>query len=82
MHFSEYSSQFWIKIFNFNPKLKFTNRLPAEFAFAEEFAGNTESRPAAYSNVREEQSTGITHKLPAKVEFCRKSNDNKVNILC
>ncbi|UCM92148.1 MAG: hypothetical protein LF884_04505 [Rickettsia endosymbiont of Cimex lectularius] len=51
MHFSEYSSQFWIKIFNFNPKLKFTNRLPAEFAFAEEFVGDTESRPAAYSNV-------------------------------
>ncbi|WP_410521330.1 SAM-dependent methyltransferase [Candidatus Tisiphia endosymbiont of Myopa tessellatipennis] len=48
-------------------------RLPAEFAFAEEFVGDTEPRPAAYSNVREEQSTGITHKLPAKVEFCRKS---------
>ncbi len=50
------------------------NRLPAEFAFAEEFVGDTEPRPAAYSNVREEQSTGITHKLPAKVELCRKSN--------
>ncbi|MDR0774072.1 MAG: palindromic element RPE1 domain-containing protein [Rickettsia sp.] len=41
-------------------------RLPAEFAFVEEFVGDTEPRPAAYSNVREEQSTGITHKLPAK----------------
>ncbi|MFP3017613.1 MAG: palindromic element RPE1 domain-containing protein [Candidatus Tisiphia sp.] len=48
-------------------------RLPAEFAFVEEFVGDTKPRSAAYSNVREEQSTGITHKLPAKVEFCRKS---------
>ncbi|MFU7501288.1 MAG: palindromic element RPE1 domain-containing protein, partial [Candidatus Tisiphia sp.] len=38
------------------------------------FVGDTEPRPAAYSNVREEQSTGITHKLPAKVELCRKSS--------
>ncbi|WP_341761030.1 palindromic element RPE1 domain-containing protein [Candidatus Tisiphia endosymbiont of Thecophora atra] len=55
-------------------------RLPAEFAFAEEFVGDTEPRPAAYSNVREDSSTGITHKLPAKVELCRKSINIKANI--
>ncbi|MFP3035079.1 MAG: palindromic element RPE1 domain-containing protein [Candidatus Tisiphia sp.] len=55
-------------------------RLPAEFAFAEEFVGDTKPRPAAYSNVREEQSTGITHKLPAKVELCRKSITDRINI--
>ncbi|MDR0773807.1 MAG: palindromic element RPE1 domain-containing protein [Rickettsia sp.] len=48
-------------------------RLPAEFAFAEEFVGDTERRTAAYSNVREDSSTGSTYKLPAKVEFYRKS---------
>ncbi|MFU7503265.1 MAG: palindromic element RPE1 domain-containing protein [Candidatus Tisiphia sp.] len=48
-------------------------RLPAEFAFAEEFVGDTEPRPAAYSNVREEQSTGITHKLPV-ASRCKKFN--------
>ncbi|MFU7500368.1 MAG: palindromic element RPE1 domain-containing protein [Candidatus Tisiphia sp.] len=51
----------------------FENRLPAEFAFAEKFVGDTESRPAAYSNVREEQSTGITHKLPV-ASRCKKFN--------
>ncbi|HJD56497.1 MAG TPA: palindromic element RPE1 domain-containing protein [Rickettsia endosymbiont of Sericostoma sp.] len=28
-----------------------------------------------YTNVREEQSTGITHKLPAEVEFRKRSID-------
>ncbi|WP_341762676.1 MULTISPECIES: palindromic element RPE1 domain-containing protein [unclassified Candidatus Tisiphia] len=30
-------------------------------------------QPAAYSNVREEQSTGITYKLPTEVELCKRS---------
>jgi 2-polyprenyl-6-hydroxyphenyl methylase/3-demethylubiquinone-9 3-methyltransferase len=45
------------------------NRSFSKLAYAREFVGNTESRPAAYLNVREEQSTGITHKLPVEVEF-------------
>ncbi|MCC8398963.1 MAG: palindromic element RPE1 domain-containing protein [Rickettsia endosymbiont of Labidopullus appendiculatus] len=48
-------------------------RLLLKLAYAEEFVGDTERRTAAYSNVREEQSTGITHKLPAEVEFRKKS---------
>ncbi|MCC8416019.1 MAG: palindromic element RPE1 domain-containing protein [Rickettsia endosymbiont of Gnoriste bilineata] len=38
------------------------------------FVGDTSLRTAAYSNLREEQSTGITHKLPAEVEFRKKSH--------
>ncbi|MCC8371920.1 MAG: palindromic element RPE1 domain-containing protein [Rickettsia endosymbiont of Pseudomimeciton antennatum] len=48
-------------------------RLLSKLAYAEEFVGDTSPRTAAYSNVREEQSTGITHKLPAEVEFRKKS---------
>ncbi|MDR0297023.1 MAG: palindromic element RPE1 domain-containing protein [Rickettsia sp.] len=44
-----------------------------KLAYAEEFVGDTSPRTAAYSNVREEQSTGITHKLSAEVEFCKRS---------
>ncbi|HJD57578.1 MAG TPA: palindromic element RPE1 domain-containing protein [Rickettsia endosymbiont of Sericostoma sp.] len=45
----------------------------AKLAYAEEFVGDTERRTAAYSNVREDSSTGSTHKLPAEVEFYKKS---------
>ncbi|MDR0774239.1 MAG: palindromic element RPE1 domain-containing protein [Rickettsia sp.] len=45
----------------------------AEFASAREFAEATESRPAAYLSVREEQSAGSTHKLPTEVELCKRS---------
>ncbi|WP_375332668.1 MULTISPECIES: palindromic element RPE1 domain-containing protein [unclassified Candidatus Tisiphia] len=48
-------------------------RLLSKLAYAEGFEGDAESRPAAYSNVREEQSTGITYKSPAEVEFRKKS---------
>ncbi len=48
-------------------------RLISKLAYAQGFVGNTSLRTAAYSNVREEQSTGITHKLPAEVEFRKKS---------
>jgi succinyl-diaminopimelate desuccinylase len=51
------------------------NRPLAKLAYAEEFVGDTERRTAAYLSVREEQSTGITQKLTAGVEFCRRSNE-------
>ncbi|MFU7502861.1 MAG: palindromic element RPE1 domain-containing protein [Candidatus Tisiphia sp.] len=50
------------------------NRPLAEFAFAREFAGVMESQSPAYLDLREGQSTGSTHKLPAKVELCKISN--------
>ncbi|WP_425361398.1 palindromic element RPE1 domain-containing protein [Candidatus Tisiphia endosymbiont of Ceraclea dissimilis] len=55
-------------------KEKSSNRPLAKLAYAEEFVGDTEQRTAAYSNVREDSSTGSTHKLPAEVEFCKRSN--------
>ncbi|MCC8371983.1 MAG: palindromic element RPE1 domain-containing protein [Rickettsia endosymbiont of Pseudomimeciton antennatum] len=54
--------------------MKLNNRPLAKLAYAKEFVGDTSPRTAAYSNVREEQSTGITHKLPAEVECCKRSN--------
>ncbi|MCC8371607.1 MAG: palindromic element RPE1 domain-containing protein [Rickettsia endosymbiont of Pseudomimeciton antennatum] len=51
------------------------NRLLSKLAYAEEFEGDTERRTAAYSSVREDSSTASTHKLPAEVEFRKKSND-------
>ncbi|MCC8398408.1 MAG: palindromic element RPE1 domain-containing protein [Rickettsia endosymbiont of Labidopullus appendiculatus] len=45
----------------------------AKLAYAEKFVGDTERRTAAYSSVREDSSTGSTHKLPAEVEFCKRS---------
>ncbi len=53
--------------------LKNLNRPLAEFASAREFAGATERRTAAYLSVREDSSTGATHKLPAEVELCKRS---------
>ncbi|MFU7501607.1 MAG: palindromic element RPE1 domain-containing protein [Candidatus Tisiphia sp.] len=53
---------------------KWYNRLLSKLAYAEGFEGDAKPRPAAYSNVREEQSTGITYKSPAEVEFRKKSN--------
>jgi DNA polymerase-3 subunit alpha len=50
------------------------NRPLLKLAYAEGFKGDAEPRPAAYSNVREKQSTGITYKSPAEVEFRKKSN--------
>ncbi len=45
----------------------------SKFAYAEEFKGVTERRTAAYLNVREDSSTGATNKLPAEVEFRKRS---------
>ncbi|WP_341758328.1 radical SAM protein [Candidatus Tisiphia endosymbiont of Ditula angustiorana] len=50
------------------------NRLLAEFASARGFAKTTESQPPTYLDVCEEQSTGSTHKLPAAIELCNRSN--------
>ncbi|MCC8371371.1 MAG: palindromic element RPE1 domain-containing protein [Rickettsia endosymbiont of Pseudomimeciton antennatum] len=50
-------------------------RLLSKLAYTQGFVGDTSPRTAAYSSVREEQSTGITHKLPAEVEFRKKSID-------
>ncbi|WP_341747816.1 ATP synthase F1 subunit gamma [Candidatus Tisiphia endosymbiont of Dascillus cervinus] len=57
------------------------NRSLAEFASAREFAEATERRTAAYLSVREDSSTGATHKLPAEVELCKRSNINKLHLL-
>ncbi|MDR0329135.1 MAG: NAD-glutamate dehydrogenase [Rickettsia sp.] len=45
----------------------------AEFASTEEFKEAMEPRPAAYSSVREDSSTGSTNKLPTEVELCKRS---------
>ncbi len=37
----------------------------------EEFEGNTERSTAAYSNVREDASTGLTYKLPLEASYAR-----------
>ncbi|MCC8483813.1 MAG: palindromic element RPE1 domain-containing protein, partial [Rickettsia endosymbiont of Labidopullus appendiculatus] len=39
----------------------------------EEFEGDAERRTAAYLSVREDSSTASTYKLPAEVEFCKRS---------
>ncbi|MCC8484149.1 MAG: palindromic element RPE1 domain-containing protein [Rickettsia endosymbiont of Labidopullus appendiculatus] len=50
------------------------NRPLSKLAYAEEFEGDAERRTAAYSNVREDSSTASTYKLPAEVEFRKRSN--------
>ena len=50
------------------------NRPFSKFAYREEFVGNTEAlATAAYIKVREDASTGLTHKLPLEVEFGKRS---------
>ncbi|WP_341789460.1 UDP-N-acetylmuramyl-tripeptide synthetase [Rickettsia endosymbiont of Polydrusus tereticollis] len=51
----------------------FGNRVLSKLAYREEFKGDTERRTAAYSNVREDSSTGSTYKLPLEVEFGKNS---------
>ncbi len=55
--------------------IKKSSRALSKFAYREKFAGNTERSTAAYKKVREDASTGLTHKLPLEVEF-RKSSSN------
>ncbi|MCC8483144.1 MAG: palindromic element RPE1 domain-containing protein [Rickettsia endosymbiont of Labidopullus appendiculatus] len=45
----------------------------AKLAYAEEFEGDAERRTATYLSVREDSSTASTYKLPAEVEFCKRS---------
>ncbi|MCC8372455.1 MAG: M24 family metallopeptidase [Rickettsia endosymbiont of Pseudomimeciton antennatum] len=52
------------------------NRPLAKLAYAEEFEGDASPRTAAYSSVREDSSTALTYKLPAEVEFCKRSNQD------
>ncbi|MDD9335482.1 MAG: palindromic element RPE1 domain-containing protein [Rickettsiaceae bacterium] len=46
-------------------------RYLSKLAYAEELKEATKPRPAAYSNVCEEQSTGSMNKLPTEVEFAK-----------
>ncbi|HJD59495.1 MAG TPA: tRNA lysidine(34) synthetase TilS [Rickettsia endosymbiont of Omalisus fontisbellaquei] len=55
------------------------NRLPAKFAYREEFVGDTKRSTAAYINVREDKGLGSTHKLPLEVEFYRESIQETLN---
>ncbi|MCC8398880.1 MAG: palindromic element RPE1 domain-containing protein [Rickettsia endosymbiont of Labidopullus appendiculatus] len=45
----------------------------AKLAYAQGFVGDTSPRTAAYYNVREDSSTASLSKLPAEVEFCKRS---------
>ncbi|MCC8398892.1 MAG: 2-oxoglutarate dehydrogenase E1 component [Rickettsia endosymbiont of Labidopullus appendiculatus] len=51
-----------------------TNRPLAKLAYAQGFEGDASPRTAAYSNVREDSSTASLSKLPAEVEFYKRSN--------
>ncbi|KAJ6645087.1 Phenylalanine--tRNA ligase beta subunit [Pseudolycoriella hygida] len=53
-------------------KLGFIRPL-AKLAYAQGFEGDAERRTAAYSSVREDSSTVSTYKLPAEVEFSKRS---------
>ncbi|MCC8398324.1 MAG: aconitate hydratase AcnA [Rickettsia endosymbiont of Labidopullus appendiculatus] len=60
---------------NIDKKYPVINRPIRKLAYAEEFVGDTERKTAAYIDVREDLSTGSTHKLPAEVEFPNRSYD-------
>ncbi|HJD55180.1 MAG TPA: palindromic element RPE1 domain-containing protein [Rickettsia endosymbiont of Pyrocoelia pectoralis] len=49
----------------------------SKLAYGREFEGDTEPRSAAYIDVREDSSTGSTYKLPAEVEFRKRSIENE-----
>lgn len=46
-----------------------------KLAYGREFEGDTEHRTAAYTSVREDSSTGSTYKLPAEVEFPKRTSN-------
>ncbi|EER21544.1 MULTISPECIES: palindromic element RPE1 domain-containing protein [spotted fever group] len=52
-----------------------------KLAYREEFKGNTERSTAAYKEVREDASTGLTHKLPLEVEFQNRANKKQKNYI-
>ncbi len=50
-------------------------RLPEKVTYGEGFEGDSERKTAAYLSVREDLSTESTYKLPAEVDFFRKSTN-------
>ncbi|MEK6734059.1 MAG: NADH-quinone oxidoreductase subunit L, partial [Pseudomonadota bacterium] len=60
---------------------KFLNRLLSKLAFGKEFEEGSERRTGMYTEVHEDSSTEPTYKLPAKVEFRKKSNDRFAQII-
>ncbi|MEG8230757.1 glutamate--tRNA ligase [Candidatus Rickettsia tasmanensis] len=48
------------------------NKLLRKLAYRKEFEGNTEHSTAAYIDIREDASTGLTYKLPLAVELPKK----------
>ncbi|MCZ6901277.1 MAG: palindromic element RPE1 domain-containing protein [Rickettsia endosymbiont of Ixodes persulcatus] len=61
-------------IIHYNPSLSAIDFLH-NLANKEEFVGDTERRTAAYTNVREDSSTGSTHKLPLEASYARSLNN-------
>ncbi|MCC8397761.1 MAG: NADH-quinone oxidoreductase subunit J [Rickettsia endosymbiont of Labidopullus appendiculatus] len=57
---------------------KYSNRPLAKLAYAQGFEGDASPRTAAYSSVREDSSTASLSKLPAEVEFCKRSNAHAI----
>ncbi|MCC8397789.1 MAG: phage major capsid protein [Rickettsia endosymbiont of Labidopullus appendiculatus] len=55
------------------------NRPLLKLAYAQGFERDASPRTAAYSNVREDSSTASLSKLPAEVEFQKKSNSSSLN---
>ncbi|WCR56717.1 MAG: hypothetical protein PG979_000774 [Rickettsia asembonensis] len=51
------------------------NRHLSKPAYREEFKGDTSARTAAYTLVREDDSTGSTSKLPLEAKFVKMSNN-------
>ena len=58
-------------------KITIENRHLSKVAYREEFEGDTERRTAAYTNVREDSSTGSTYKLPLEAKFGKMSDVKK-----
>ncbi|MCC8371531.1 MAG: palindromic element RPE1 domain-containing protein [Rickettsia endosymbiont of Pseudomimeciton antennatum] len=57
------------------------NRPLSKLAYVQGFEGNTSPRTVAYFNVREDSSTASLSKLPAKVEFRKRSNVTSVLVI-
>ncbi|MGX6959844.1 MAG: UDP-N-acetylmuramoyl-L-alanine--D-glutamate ligase [Rickettsia endosymbiont of Pentastiridius leporinus] len=55
----------------------FSNRPFSKLAYGREFVGDTQHSTAAYTLVREDASSGSTHKLSAEVEFRKRSTIKK-----
>ncbi|MCC8372361.1 MAG: palindromic element RPE1 domain-containing protein [Rickettsia endosymbiont of Pseudomimeciton antennatum] len=62
----------------FSRREHFSNRPLSKLAYAQGFEGDASPRTTVYSNVREDSSTASLSKLPAEVEFRKRSNDNYI----